>query len=110
MISLKKYGILLTELNYELKKYYDDNTNTLILPYKFNKELKNIIFDIEIINFEENTHTYSVFNHPVDHLPKNLKKLTFGQSFNQLVDNLPINLERLAFGHQALIGRYDKQL
>jgi hypothetical protein len=77
----------------DLDNYYNKKTKTLILPANYNKIIKEISNEIEIIIFHEN----SQFNKPIDKLPKNLISLTFGKFFNQPVDNLPENLTHLTF-------------
>jgi hypothetical protein len=81
-------------------EYYDKNTKTLIIPHRFSEELKDIPEETEIIIFSENKakNECSIFNQPVDNLPKNLTHLTFGYEFNQPVDNLPKTLTHLSFG------------
>ena len=37
-----------------LEQYYNKETNTLTLPYDFNKELYNLPLDTKVIIFEEN--------------------------------------------------------
>jgi hypothetical protein len=79
-------------------KYYDKETKTLTIPYKFNKELKDIPEEIETIFFGY------YYNKSVDNLANNLTHLTlltFGKNFNQTVNNLPKNLTHLTFGYQT---------
>jgi hypothetical protein len=80
--------------------YYDINTKILIISRCFNKELKNIPEETEIMIFSENyaKYKYSLFNQQIDNLPENITHLTFGYSFNQPVDNLPKKLTHLTFG------------
>ena len=82
------------------EKYYNIETKTLTLPYKFNAELKDLQVDTQIIIFEENDdkQQYASFNKLVDNLPSSITHLTFGYWFNQSVDNLPKNLTHLTFG------------
>jgi hypothetical protein len=60
---------------------YDEITKTLTLPFHFNKEIKDIPKETEIIIFSESRQyaLYSEFNKPVDNLPENLTHLTFGR-------------------------------
>lgn len=87
-----------------LKEYYNSKTKTLILPYKFEEELKDLPIDVKIIIFEEDLdkEQSSYFDKPVGHqeckcsncprnLPNSLTHLTFGDYFNQSVDNLPLS-------------------
>jgi hypothetical protein len=53
-------------------EHYNKDTKTLIIPHTFNKELKDIPEETEIILFNQNRkQEYSKFNHSVDNLPKN---------------------------------------
>jgi hypothetical protein len=83
-----------------LKEYYNEETKTLTLPFSFNKELKDLPLDTQIIIFEEDykKEQYSEFNQQVNNLlcapalggcsgcPNNLTKIIFGWYFNQNVD------------------------
>ena len=84
-----------------LKEYYDSDTKILSIPYDFNKKLKNIPLDTEIILFKGNSKEYySRFDQKIEvgDLPPNVRQITFGSKFNQPVDNLPPNLTHLTFG------------
>jgi hypothetical protein len=83
-----------------LNKYYNVDTQTLSLPWVFNKEIKNLLIDVQIIIFEEDRakKQFSKFNQSVDNLPNTLTHINFGRRFNQSVDNLPNNLTHLTFG------------
>ena len=85
-----------------LQEHYNAKTKTLILPFNFNEELKNLPPNTEIIIFEQNLNGYkcSTFNKSVDNLPNSLIHLTFGYSFNREVDNLPNSLTHLTFGKE----------
>ena len=97
---------------------YNKETKTLIIPYDFDEELKDLPEETEIMIFEgESSNNYSRFNQPIiiktnfnfinyfkvdkykSILPKNLTHLTFGYSFNKKVDNLPQNITHLTFGY-----------
>jgi hypothetical protein len=88
-----------------LPKYYDKKTGTLFIPFDFNiplEKLDNLDPKTKIIIFSEYTSMewyYSQFNHPINNLPKKLKKIVFGYKFNQLVNNLPKKLKYLTFGY-----------
>jgi hypothetical protein len=84
---------------------YNIDTKTLIISFDFNKKLKDIPNDTEIIIFFKKFQ-YSKFNQKVYNLPKyflgfpqNLTHLTFGYYFNKKIDNLPKNLTHLTFGY-----------
>ena len=65
----------------------------IVTPWDFDEPLDNIKWprNLRILHFGGN------FDHPVDRLPKTLKKLIIPRSwFNQPVDNLPWGLERLS--------------
>jgi hypothetical protein len=82
-------------------KYYDNITKTLTLPAKFNKELKDIPNDTEIIIFDE-YYEYSKFNQEIKEnvLPCSLHTFTFGYFFNQEIKEnvLPNSLHTLRLG------------
>jgi hypothetical protein len=81
--------------------YYNEETKTLTIPYDFNKELKDIPEETEIIIFSIDCLNFSYFDKSVDNLPNNLTHIIFGYFFNQKVDNLPKNLTHLTFGRQT---------
>ena len=54
-------------------EHYNKETKTLTIPYNFNRELKDIPEETEIIEICGN------FNKLVDNLPKKLTHLTFGR-------------------------------
>lgn len=87
-----------------LEEYYDEQTNTLTVPYYFNEEFKYFPKNIKIINFYQYYDNYydiyysSLFDKPIDNLPIGLTHLKFGFNFNQSVDNLPETLIYLSFG------------
>jgi len=83
------------------EEYYNKETKTLIIPFNFNEELKDLPLDTEIIILEEDFSKtkYSQFNQLIDDLPNGLTYLSFGYNFNQKVDNLPTNLIHLTFGN-----------
>ena len=81
-----------------LKDYYNNETKTLTLPYKFNNKLKNIPENTENIIFDYSIHTASKFNQKIDNLPQSLIKLFLGKFFNKKVDFLPKNLIHLLVG------------
>ena len=70
-----------------LAQYYNKETQTLTLPWDFDKELCNLPNSITHLTFEY----YSKFNQSVDNLPNSITHLTFGYWFVQPVNNLPIN-------------------
>ena len=93
------------------EKYYNRETNTLILPYNFDNKLYDLPSDIKVIVFEEelDENEYSKFNQPVGHqgcedincprnLPNSITHLTFGSDFDQQVDYLPNSITHLIFG------------
>ena len=73
--------------------YYKES-KTLIIPRDYNGNLDNVQIETEIIKI----NNFSIFNIPVDNLPKNLKYLHFNKYFNQKVNNLPNKLTTLIFG------------
>jgi hypothetical protein len=75
-----------------LNKYFNNKTNTLILPFNFNEKVDNLPQSLTQLILP------STFNQKVDNLPQSLTHLTFGVYFNQKVDNLPHNLTHLTFG------------
>jgi hypothetical protein len=78
---------------------YHKELNYLYLRYYFEKDLKNIPQDIEIIKFENDSFPEcSIFNMKVDNLPQSLKEITFAHYFNQKINHLPKNLTHLTFG------------
>ena len=60
---------------------YDEITKTLTLSCHFNKEIKDIPKETEIIIFSESKQyaLYSEFNKPVDNLPEKITNITFGR-------------------------------
>ena len=84
-----------------LEQYYNKETNTLTLPYYFNRELCDLPLDTKVIIFEEDSSKSqdSQFNQAVDKLPNSITHLTFGCHFNQPVDNLPNSITHLTFGY-----------
>ena len=82
-----------------LEKYYNEETKTLLLPYDFNEELKDLPVGVKIIIFNEELYNMlSKFNRPVDNLPHDITHLTFGFYFNKPVNSLPPNLRVITFG------------
>ena len=116
-----------------MKKFYNNNTKTLIIPHYYGQKIKNIPKETQIIIFEENFDLYelSLFNHPINSSTikinnlicgnvntssfsnlNNLTHLTFGWFFNQSVDKLPKNLIHLTLGHKfnKTINKLPKKL
>lgn len=103
-----------------LLEYYDKETNTMILPSNYNKEIDslpssmtNLVFGEKynkkinniLSNLNALTHlTFGVcFDQKINELPESLTHLTFGHSFNQKVDNLPKMLIELGFSSNCKI-------
>jgi hypothetical protein len=95
---------------------------TVIIPYRFSDDLKDIPqetkfiifgqknanyrtwFNLKIDNLPQNLITLNFkngcFDQRIDKLPKNLTKLVLGRHFNRKINNLPKNLIRLTFGEK----------
>lgn len=85
---------------------YSEEPYTVLVPYNFNQELKDLPEDTQKIIFDEyfdyhgNNNQPSQFNQSVDNLPNSLIVLKFGYNFNQNVNELPNNLKKLTFGYK----------
>ena len=96
--NYKKYNVFVVHKNIpldekmikEMEKY---DCKVVEFEVQFNQSLcDNLPSRIEKIVFKEK---FNKFNQPVDNLPKELKKITFGYHFNKPVDNLPTDYKDL---------------
>jgi hypothetical protein len=85
-----------------MEEYYDAETQTLRIPFYYDKKLENIPEGTKIIIFEEfnEIEEHSEFNESVDFLPLSIIQIKFGTLFNKSVDKLPINLQFLELGNE----------
>ena len=89
--TIKKNNIFVVHKNIPLnekiiKEMEKSNCRIIEFGIQFNQPIcYNLPSVIEKIVFNEK---FNKFNQPIDNLPKELKKITFGYHFNQPVDNL----------------------
>jgi hypothetical protein len=98
---------------------YNKETKTLIILYDFNKELKDIPKETEIIIFENKFNEYNLNYKYFLIFPQNLIHLTFNENFSQKLNNFPQyflcfskNLTHLTFGRNFnyKVNKFPKNL